>query len=84
MPSRIEIEAEAMKLSPRERGDLADKLWLSVHSQEEVDAAWEAEIARRLEELDAGRTEGIPAEKVFAEIRALIEGHKPKMTRPKS
>ncbi len=84
MPTRIEIEAEAMKLTPRERGDLADKLWLSVHSKEEVDAAWDAEIARRLEELDAGPTDGIPAEQVFAEMRALIEGHDPKMTRPKS
>ena len=76
MPTPFEIvEAEAMKLTPSERGDLADKLWLSVHSKEEVDAAWEAEIARRIADLDAGRTEGIPAEQVFAEVRALIEAH---------
>lgn len=84
MPTRMEIEAEAMKLTPRERGDLADKLWLSVHTKEEVDAAWDIEIARRLEALDAGRTEGIPAKQVFAEIRELIEGHDPKIARPKS
>jgi putative addiction module component (TIGR02574 family) len=84
MPTRSEIEAEAMKLSPRERADLADKLWMSVHSQEEVDLAWEVEIARRLEELDAGRTQGIPAEQVMAEIRALIEGYELKTTLPKS
>lgn len=87
MPTRMEIEAEAMKLTPRERGDLADKLWLSGggwHTKEEVDAAWDIEIARRLEALDAGRTEGIPAKQVFAEIRELIEGHDPKIARPKS
>jgi putative addiction module component (TIGR02574 family) len=77
MPTPQEIvEAQAMKLSPAERADLADKLWLSVHSRDEVDAAWEVEIARRVEELDAGRTESIPYERVMAELRALIAGHR--------
>ncbi len=70
------VEAEAMKLSPSERADLADRLWLSVHSQEEVDTAWEVEIARRIEDLDAGRTRSIPYEQVRAELRALIEAHR--------
>ncbi len=70
------VEAEAMKLSPSERADLADKLWLSVHSLDEVETAWEAEIAHRIEELDAGRTESIPYEVVRAELRALIETHR--------
>ena len=77
MPTPQEIvEAQAMKLSPTERADLADKLWLSVHSRDEVDAAWEGEIARRIEALDAGRTESIPYEQVMAELRALIAGHR--------
>lgn len=70
------VEAEAMKLTPIERADLADKLWLSVHSQDDVDAAWEAEIAHRIEELEAGRTESIPYEQVRAELLALIETHR--------
>lgn len=37
--------------------------------------AWEAEIARRVAEMDAGLVESIPAEKVFAEMRALIEAY---------
>jgi putative addiction module component (TIGR02574 family) len=64
------IEAEAMKLSPGERADLADKLWLSVHSQEEVDAAWDAEIARRIRQIDSGEVECVPWETVMAELRA--------------
>lgn len=73
MPTQLEIvEAEAMKLTPTERADLADRLWLSVSSREEVAAAWDAEIARRLADLEAGRTTAIPAEKVFAEVRELI------------
>ena len=77
MPTPQEIvETQAMKLSPTERADLADKLWLSVHSRDEVDAAWEEEIARRIEALDAGRTESIPYEQVMAELRALIDAHR--------
>jgi Putative addiction module component len=32
----------------------ADKLWLSVGSKEAVDAAWDAEIARRVQQIDSG------------------------------
>ena len=32
-----------------------------------AEAAWEDEIARRVQELDAGQVQGIPAAEVFAE-----------------
>ena len=64
------VEAQAMKLTPSERADLADKLWLSVNSREEVDAAWDAEIARRIEQIDSGEVECVPWETVMAEMRA--------------
>ena len=64
------VEAEAMKLTPIERADLADKLWLSVNTKDEVDAAWEAEIARRIQQIDSGEVECIPWETVMAELRA--------------
>lgn len=71
MPKPIEIlEAEAMQLTPGERADLADKLWLSVHSKEDVDSAWDAEIARRIEQIDSGKVECIPWETVMVELRA--------------
>ncbi len=70
MPSPIEIiEAQAMKLTPAERADLADKLWLSVNSKEEVEAAWDAEIERRIQQLDAGEIECIAWDDVMAELR---------------
>mgnify|MGYP001574706721 CR=1 FL=1 len=37
--------------------------------------ACDEEIARRVADLEAGRTAGIPAEQVLAEIRAIIAGH---------
>ena len=71
MPTPIEIvEAQAMKLSPAERADLADKLWLSVNSKEEVEAAWDAEIERRIRQLDAGEVECVAWDDVMAELRA--------------
>jgi putative addiction module component (TIGR02574 family) len=65
-----EIEAEAMKLSPREREQLADTLYVSLDDQEEIDEAWREEIARRIEEVQTGAVQLIPAEQVLAEIDA--------------
>ncbi len=71
MPTPIEhIQAEAMKLSPEERADLAEALWLSVHPAEEVEAAWDEEIARRICQIDAGEVECVPWDAVMAELRA--------------
>ena len=73
MPTPQEIvEAQAMKLSPTERADLADKLWLSVHSRDEVDAAWEEEIVRRIRQIDVGEVECVPWATVMAELRAKL------------
>lgn len=67
------IEAQAMKLSPDERADLADRLWLSVHEQEQIDAAWDAEIERRIAQLDAGQVEGVPWETVITDLRTQLK-----------
>ena len=63
-----QLKEEAMNLSPDERADLADWLWVSAMPREEVQAAWDAEIARRIAEVDAGTAKLIPSEEVFAAI----------------
>lgn len=73
-----ELEAQAMKLSPRERGELVHRLLVSLDGEpegtlEEIAQAWDEEIARRVAELDAGTAELIPAEQVFAEIDAMLK-----------
>lgn len=75
-----EIEAQAMALSARERGELAHRLIASLDGEphgtpEEIAKAWDEEIARRVADMEAGRTQWIPAEQVFAEIDALIAAH---------
>lgn len=68
-----QLEAEAMKLTPDERADLADRLWVSVTSREEVAAAWDAEIARRVADMEADRTKWISMEEVMIKLRARIK-----------
>jgi putative addiction module component (TIGR02574 family) len=68
-----EIEAQALQLSPRERGELAGRLIVSLdgpadETPEAIAQAWDEEIARRVAELDAGTAELIPHEQVFADI----------------
>ena len=70
-----QLEAEALELSSCERAQLARRLIVSldddpVDDPAEVERAWESEIRRRVAEIDAGTAELIPAEEVFAELRA--------------
>ncbi len=67
-----QIAAEAMRLSAEERADLADKLWISVDTPEEVAAAWDAEIERRIAQIDSGEVETIPSEQLMAGLRAKL------------
>ena len=67
-----QIAAEALRLSAEQRADLADKLWISVDTPEAVAAAWDAEVERRIAQLDKGEVETIPLEDVIAEMRAKL------------
>ena len=66
------IRTELAGLNTAERAELAHFLIQSLDQGVDADAeaAWEAELARRAEEIRSGRAVGIPAEKVFSELRA--------------
>lgn len=73
-----EIEAQALQLSPKERGELIHHLIVSLESTPEdspqaIAKAWDEEIARRMADMEAGKTVWIPAEDVFARLDAMIE-----------
>jgi putative addiction module component (TIGR02574 family) len=75
-----ELEAQAMKLPPLERGELIHRLLVSLDGEpegtpEEIAKAWDEEIARRVADMEAGRTEWVPAEEVFREIDSIIAKH---------
>ena len=78
MPSSIDaLEAEAMKLSPDERVALGERLLLSVAPAPPLHPDWDAEIARRLEDMDAGRTRFTSADEVLRQLDAHILKRRP-------
>ena len=76
-----ELAAQALKLSPTERSELVHRLRISLDGEpdgtpDEIAWAWDEEIARRVADMEAGRTEWIPAGEVLKEIDARIAAHK--------
>ena len=68
-----EIEKSARLLSPEERARLAEAMTESLREAmpSEIQAAWEAEIKRRVEAYERGEATLIPAEDVFAKARKI-------------
>jgi len=74
MSSQLEvIEAQALKLTAEERAQLADRLIASLFEDNEVEEAWAAEIERRIEEIESGRDQLVPAAEAIARARAAIK-----------
>jgi putative addiction module component (TIGR02574 family) len=67
-----ELMREAMRLAPNERADLARELLVSLDDlpESEVERLWLEEAERRRKAVLAGESELIPADEVFARIRA--------------
>jgi hypothetical protein len=75
MSTVTEIESALAKLPEEAQRQVA--AWLDarlapVQFDPAVDAAWDEMIKRRIEELDRGVVQAIPAEQVFAEARRLL------------
>jgi putative addiction module component (TIGR02574 family) len=70
-----ELVKRARALSPQDRARLAEELLASLDEESDsgAEAAWEQEIARRVDEIKAGRANLIPAEEVFAETARIYK-----------
>ena len=68
-----EVEKSARLLTPEERARLAEAMTESLRGEmpSEVEAAWEAEIKRRVEAYERSEANLIPAEEVFAKARKI-------------
>jgi len=76
-----EIESQALQLSPEERGELIHRLIISLdgepeESPEAIAKAWDEEIARRVADMEAGRTQWIDADEVMTRLRTKISSAK--------
>lgn len=82
-----EIEALALQLPLKERGDLIHRLIVSLEGEPEdspevIAQAWDEEIARRVADMEAGRTKWIPADEVMTRLRAKIAAAKADADQP--
>lgn len=70
-----QLERQLLELPANERARIARRLIESLDDptdevdEEAVETAWKVEIERRIEQMDRGEVEMIPAEEVFARIR---------------
>lgn len=76
-----EIENQALQLSPQERGELIHRLIVSLNgepeeSPEAIAKAWDEEIARRVADMETGRTQWIDADEVMTRLRTTISAAK--------
>ena len=73
MTTLEKIEQEALSLPPEQQGELIDRLIEKSAIAPEVEEAWNAEIASRIDDIKAGRVEGIPHDEVMRELRERAE-----------
>lgn len=66
-----QIIKAAMALPDAERMRVADELIASLDpaEQQRTEEAWAREVERRIDELDAGKVRGRPADEVMRELR---------------
>lgn len=71
MPDLVaELTTKAQALPPHERARLAEELLASLDPHEvEVEAAWDEELRRRVDDVERGAVELIPASQAFAQAR---------------
>ena len=67
-----QIVEETRRWSPEQIGELVGRLTEDLHtSAPDIDAAWKAEIDRRVEEIQTGKAQGIPGEDVSNEVAKI-------------
>ena len=71
-----ELLQKALALPENERAELAGTLISSLETtvDPDVDAAWQAEVARRAQEVESGKVKTVPWEEVQKKGRTLLHG----------
>jgi putative addiction module component (TIGR02574 family) len=77
----------AKELPDAERAELARRLYDTLppipempqvwDTEEEAEAAWQAELQRRLDDVEKGTADCLPLDEAMAEIRAATAGRRP-------
>ena len=68
-----ELTERAKSLPAEQRARLAEQILATLDPQDEdVDAAWDEEIRKRIEEIETGRVKTVPSEEAFAQVRQAL------------
>jgi len=78
-----QLRKAVVRLPFHDRQEIAEALIASFATQPEIDAYWDVEIERRLEDLRTGKVKGIPAEDVFREARKRLRSKRKKQEQKK-
>jgi len=74
MPGAVdEILEAALKLDPQQREELIEELSASLDATN-IGEYWEAEIQRRIDDVESGRVKAVPADEVFARLEQRFRG----------
>jgi putative addiction module component (TIGR02574 family) len=74
-PDTSDLLKRALALPSEERAALANTLLDSLEtSNESVEEAWDQEVARRIEDLKAGKAVTVPWEQLHRELLAMLNG----------
>jgi putative addiction module component (TIGR02574 family) len=71
-----QILQSALNLNPDDRVEIAESLIVSLDEERaaEIEAAWAAEIKRRLESIDKGEVQLVPWDDVIRSMRERLHG----------
>ena len=68
-----ELTERAKALPPEDRARLAEALLATLEPLDaEVEAAWHAEIRKRIDEIEDGTVQLVPAEQAFEQVRQAL------------
>lgn len=73
MTAFAEILEAALKLDESERAQLLEELSASLHGIDLGDE-WEAEIQRRVDDVESGRAQTVPGREVFERLERRFSG----------
>ena len=71
------VLSDALKLTPEQRVDLIEALADTVLPAPSLHPDWQAEIARRVNDMEAGRTQFVPAEEFLATLAERLRQRRP-------
>ena len=69
------LVAQAQVLTPEDRARLAEALLASLDPHEaDVESAWDETLRRRIDEMERGAVQTVPADQAFSQARHTLHG----------